>query len=219
MSSPSDLPPPGSAAPLARFGRSFWINQFRQWHWISSALCLIVLLGFTVTGITLNHAADIPATPTVTRKEATLPAPALEALKALPSEGDAPLPADLARGVHEAIGVDVAGRATEISPEEIYIGLPRPGGDGWLTIDREDGHLSYEMTDRGLIAILNDLHKGRNSGPVWAIFIDVFAVACLIFCLSGLALLWMHGRHRAITWPVVAAGLAIPLILFLIYVH
>ena len=34
-----------------------------RWHWISSALCLIGMLGFAITGFTLNHAADIEAQP------------------------------------------------------------------------------------------------------------------------------------------------------------
>ncbi|HAS28949.1 MAG TPA: hypothetical protein DCS56_02430, partial [Alcanivorax sp.] len=40
-----------------------WLKQLHQWHWISSALCLISMVLFSVTGITLNHAADIDAQP------------------------------------------------------------------------------------------------------------------------------------------------------------
>ncbi|RYZ79696.1 MAG: hypothetical protein EOO68_38485, partial [Moraxellaceae bacterium] len=31
----------------------------RKWHWMSSAICFACMLLFSVTGITLNHAADI----------------------------------------------------------------------------------------------------------------------------------------------------------------
>ena len=31
----------------------FWLKQMRQWHWISAAICLIGMLLFAVTGITL----------------------------------------------------------------------------------------------------------------------------------------------------------------------
>lgn len=37
------------------------IGTLRQWHWVSSALCLAGMLLFAVTGITLNHATDIEA--------------------------------------------------------------------------------------------------------------------------------------------------------------
>ena len=36
-----------------------------RWHWISSAVCLIGMLLFAVTGLTLNHAAKIEAKPEV----------------------------------------------------------------------------------------------------------------------------------------------------------
>ena len=41
--------------------RGFWLRTLHQWHWISSAICLIGMLLFAFTGITLNHAADIAA--------------------------------------------------------------------------------------------------------------------------------------------------------------
>ena len=46
-----------------------WRNQLRQWHWISSAISLMGLLLFSVTGFTLNHAAQIEAEPKVTKRE------------------------------------------------------------------------------------------------------------------------------------------------------
>jgi hypothetical protein len=57
---------------LTRFG------TLRQWHWISSALCLAGMLLFAVTGITLNHAGQIEARPSVHTLEKQMP----EALRA-----------------------------------------------------------------------------------------------------------------------------------------
>ena len=59
---------PGNAAK-----RSGWLKQLHQWHWISSAICLIGMILFAVTGITLNHAADIESKPAVVSKTAQLP--------------------------------------------------------------------------------------------------------------------------------------------------
>jgi hypothetical protein len=43
---------PQPAEPLRQQRRAFWMRQLHQWHWISSALCLIGLLLFALTGIT-----------------------------------------------------------------------------------------------------------------------------------------------------------------------
>ena len=41
--------------------RGYWLRTLHQWHRISAAVCLIGMLLFAVTGITLNHAAQIEA--------------------------------------------------------------------------------------------------------------------------------------------------------------
>ena len=79
---------------------------------------------------------------------------------------------------------------------EIYVSLPRPGGDAWLSIDLATGEAQYERTDRGWIAYLNDLHKGRNTGSPGRLFLDIFAVACVVFCVTGLVLLQLHGQRQ-----------------------
>ena len=77
--------------------RGFWLRTLHQWHWISSAVCLIGMLLFAITGITLNHASRIEANPQVTNHTAQLPAPLLATLVD-GSDGNAPLPAAAGRG-------------------------------------------------------------------------------------------------------------------------
>ena len=197
--------------------RTLWLGTLRQWHWISSALCLAGMLLFAITGLTLNHAAQIESTPRVESRSARLPEALLATLRAEPP--GAGLPAGLQRWLEEELDIRLAGREAEWTEDELYVGLPRPGGDAWLSLDLKSGELEYEDTDRGWIAYLNDLHKGRNAGPVWYWFIDVFAVACVIFALTGLGLMWLHARGRPSTWPLVGLGLLIPVVIALIFIH
>ena len=88
-----------------------------------------------------------------------------------------------------------------------------------LTVTAPDGSIEYESTDQGWLAYFNDLHKGRNTGTVWAWFIDIFAVACLLSSLTGLLILQFHAGQRPSTWPLVGLGLVIPLILALLFIH
>ena len=210
-------PAPPQKALNAR--RSFWLKQLHQWHWISAAVSLAGLLLFTVTGVTLNHAAQIPAEPVTVETTAELPAPLLERLAAFPAETTDPVPDAVARWAAGALDVQIAGRPTETTAGEIYVALPEPGGDGWLTLDRATGEALRERTTRGWVAWLNDLHKGRNTGPVWYWFIDVFAAACLVFAVTGLALTWMHARQRPSTWPLLGLGLLIPTVIALLFIH
>ncbi len=213
-------PRPAKKPPVPSYRtRPFWLRQLRQWHWISAAISLIGLALFAVTGITLNHAAQIAAEPVTTRTTVVLPAPLRAVVAAMPEETEAPAPTALARWAHEALKVEIAGRPTETSAEEIYIALPRPGGDGGLTIDRATGQTVRETTTRGWVAYLNDLHKGRNTGAVWAWFIDIFAVVCVVSALTGLALLYLLATGRRWTWPLVGLGVLIPVVLAVVFIH
>jgi hypothetical protein len=209
---------PADVAKRKRKWRSWWLKQLHSWHWISAALSLVGMLLFAITGITLNHAATIGAKPVVVEKSGMLPARLLHMLAA-PHGPDAPLPAPVAKGVVAAVGIDPAGKSVEWSDTDAYVALPRPGGDAWVSIERATGRITAETTDRGWISYLNDLHKGRNAGAAWAWFIDIFAGACILFTLTGLLLLQLHSRHRPSTWPIVAAGLAIPVLLAILFIH
>ena len=208
----------GTMSKQAKAARSFWLKQLHTWHWVSSAVCLVGMLLFAITGITLNHAGAIEADPVVSEQTATLPAPLLATLAAT-TDAKAVVPPGVRDWIDAQLAVDLGGTPAEWSEDEVYIALPRPGGDAWLSIDRGSGEVAYELTSRGWISYLNDLHKGRNAGPAWGWFLDIFAVACLVFCITGLFLLYLHGRQRRMTWPMVGLGLLVPLLIALLFIH
>ncbi|MBY0574609.1 MAG: PepSY-associated TM helix domain-containing protein [Undibacterium sp.] len=204
--------------------RAFWLRHLHNWHWISSAICLIAMMLFAVTGFTLNHAGDIEARPKTSKKNGQVPENlrqqlSVEVAKRSQKGADTQLPDDAVQWLATQHRIDAAGKLAEWTPEEIYVPLPRPGGDAWLRVNLADGEFEYEKTERGVVAYLNDLHKGRNTGKAWSWFIDIFALACLIFCITGLFLLKMHASSRRLTWPLLVAGLVLPLVLSIMFIH
>lgn len=200
-------------------GRGFWLKQVQQWHWISSALALAGMLLFTITGFTLNHAGSIEAHPQVVDKEAVLPASLLTPLQSVAADKPVLLPVSVTAWLKDELGADSTGKPVEWHDDEVYVGLPRPGGDAWLSIQLADGAVEYERTDRGWIAWFNDLHKGRNTGAWWGWFIDLFALAGMVFCLTGFLLLYLHAPRRPLTWVVTGLGLLLPVLLALLFIH
>ena len=198
-------------------GWKLFLGSIRQWHWISSALCLAGMLLFAITGITLNHAGDIPANIQVSTIETTVPS---EVLSQLAKDHQLGVPHNLIQWLADEKDLYInADSKTEWSDDELYVSLPRPGGDAWLSLDLLNGELTYEKTERGVISYVNDLHKGRNTGKAWFWFIDLFAVACVVFCVTGLVLLYRYAGPRPTTWPVVGLGVLIPLLLIILFVH
>ena len=199
--------------------RAFWLKHLYRWHWISSAACLVGMLLFAVTGITLNNAAHIESQPVVSTKTATVPNTLLNQIKTAPTDDKAPLPEATAEWLSNTLEIVLPDVPAEWSEEEVYLSLPRPGGDAWLTINRINGEVNYELTKRGWVSYLNDLHKGRNTGTAWSWFLDVFSVAALIFSITGLCMLTMHANNRPSTWPLVGFGLVLPLVLVILFIH
>jgi hypothetical protein len=198
------------------------LKTLHQWHWISSALCLLGMLLFAITGLTLNNAGLIESKAAVVSRHASLP-DALRTDLAQQAQrhgrDKTPLPDEAVNWLAVQLDVQARDKPAEWSADEIYLSLPRAGGDAWLSLNLATGEVEHELTDRGWIAYLNDLHKGRNTGKAWSWFIDAFAVACLVFSLTGLLLLKMHAGRRMATWPMVGLGLLIPLVLTLLFIH
>ena len=211
-----------------------------QWHWISAAISLAGLMLFSITGLTLNNAALFEGNPVTTRQDIALPPEIHTGLQAwlnpdTPEASRGParltgapsttqttvttLPVALETWLDQALGIHISGRPAEVSTDEIYISLPEPGGDAWLAIDMATGELEYERIHRGVVAYLNDLHKGRHSGSAWSWFIDLIAIACVVFAVTGLFLLKIHGKNRPMTWPLTGAGIVVPAAIMLFLVH
>ncbi|PZQ62571.1 MAG: hypothetical protein DI570_10370 [Phenylobacterium zucineum] len=194
------------------------MRQTLRWHWISAALSLVGMLLFAATGITLNHAGQIKAQPKTVARDGVLPENLRGDLRrAEAAEGQ--LPPAIRAWLSKELQVKAPAGPVEWAPGEAYVPLPGPGSDGGVTIDTATGDVAFERTERGAIAYLNDLHKGRNTGPAWAWFIDIFAAACVVFCVTGLILLQLHSKARKSTWPLVGAGLLIPLLLAIFLIH
>ncbi len=208
-----------STAPANSNRRAFWMRQLRQWHWVSAAVSLLGTLLFATTGITLNHAPSIEARPEVRLQERVLPEPLLDEIRQAAPEPNSPLPASVAAWLKQELAIGASPSRAEWSEDEVYLALPRPGGDAWVSIDRQSGAVQHEITDRGWISYLNDLHKGRNTGAAWSLFIDAFAVACIVFCITGLLLLQLYSATRPFTWPLVGFGCALPILIALLLIH
>jgi hypothetical protein len=47
-----------------------------------------------------------------------------------------------------------------------------------------------------LVAVLNDLHKGRDTGRVWSWVIDISAAFMTLISLTGMILIYFVKKHR-----------------------
>ncbi|MFO0952807.1 MAG: PepSY-associated TM helix domain-containing protein [Isosphaeraceae bacterium] len=175
----------------------------RWLHIYLSMFGLFAVLFFSVTGITLNHPDWFGVE--VERAEEFQGSLDPRWVKPPATEPDTGGPEDAAAGVSRLEVVEhlrnthhVRGALAAITADETtcVVSFKGPGYAADAFITREDGKYTLTETTRGFVAVINDLHKGRDSGPVWSVLIDVSAVLLTVASLSGLILLFYIKRRR-----------------------
>ncbi|PKF63314.1 peptidase [Psychromonas sp. psych-6C06] len=194
----------------------------RRLHiYISMALLLVVLF-FAITGITLNRPhLFVSETPLREQHQIIVPSALFSSEKGTYSPDKTKL-LHFLNGQSELSGTpSVMQIFTEIEAGaliegEISLDYKGPGYNGTVFIDMLTGIAEIETTHYGLIAVLNDLHKGRNSGQVWAWFIDASALLMVIFVLTGVCLLVPKRKsfNTGLKWTAFGSLLALFIFIF-----
>ena len=184
---------------------------------------LAAVLFFSATGVTLNHPDwFFGETERSTRSEGDIDRKWLHL--DVPEAGSSPDEApDLSRQVNKlevveslrkAHGIRGALADFKVDESECTVTFKGPGYAADAFIDRDTGHYTLTQSFHGLIAVLNDLHKGRDTGLVWSILIDASAIVLTVISLSGLVLLFYLRLRRIPGLLVVLAGTVVVAALF-----
>jgi hypothetical protein len=189
-------------------------GAFRWLHIYLSMIGLAALLFFSVTGLTLNHPDWFYAG--ASRSAAAEGKLDPSWVRPGPAESVAKL--EVVEHLRRAHGVRGALADFTIDEYECVIGFKGPGYAADAFVDRASGAYRFSETAHGLVAILNDLHKGRDSGPVWSVLIDVSAVLSTLMALTGLGLLLFLKRRRVPGLLVALVGTALVVLLAWLFV-
>ena len=124
-------------------------------------LSLLVVLFFSVTGITLNHPEWIFGTE-ITLKDytGTMPKNWLQNGKV-----DWLTTAETLRAKYNLKG-RVSDNRSDDQQASISFRAPGYGADGFINM--ADGTYKLTVNAQGAVAVLNDLHRGRDAGKAWA---------------------------------------------------
>ena len=196
----------------------------RRLHIYISMALLFVVLFFSVTGITLNRSELFELSqPNMQRSTLMLPT-------SLFTIQDGRLKADEVAfetflfeeanlsGVPSDLEIYAEIEGSELVIGEVSMDFKGPGYNASVFVDVTSEIVEIETTNYGVIALLNDLHKGRNSGEIWKWFIDITALLMIFFVLTGVCLLLPKKKtlKTAIKWTVF--GSAISLVIYFVAV-
>jgi hypothetical protein len=168
------------------------VAKVSRWlHIYLSMVSFAIVLFFSVTGLTLNH-ADFFAGKAITTKDTGTLTLAWVNVK------DTNLVAKLSIAEFFRNKYRVKGAVSDfrIDDSQISISYRGPGYEGDAYITRETGGYELSQTRGSFIALMNDLHKGRDTGTAWSWVIDVSAIFLVLISLSGLILLLFIKKKR-----------------------
>ena len=183
----------------------------RWLHLYLSMISFAVIFFFAATGITLNHAEWFGGHEQVTHAQGMIPAVLLH--ESGDRQPDKLGIVELLRSKHRVHG---AVSDFRVEDSQISISLKGPGYQADAFIDANTGNYDLTETRNGFVAVINDLHKGRDTGKVWSLVIDASAILLLLVSITGLALLWFVYKRRASGFILAVAG---ALLCWLVYLH
>ena len=185
---------------------------------------LAVVLYFSATCLTLNHPNRFGESQRVVSAKGQLDARWLHPDVPVPASAGEP---DESRQVANLDVVEylrkthnIRGALAEfrVDEQECTVRFKGPGYAADAFIDRTSGRYDLTQTMHGFIAVINDLHKGRDAGKGWSVVIDVSAVLLIVISLSGLGLLLYIKRRRVPGLMPAVAGTAVvvPVVVFVV---
>jgi uncharacterized protein len=203
-----------AAAAHARHAWRRRVAKLTRWlHVYGSMASLAIVLFFSVTGLTLNHQEWFAGQSVTTeRRGAMNPAwlrttdrPGIDKLQVV----------EFLRTSEGARGALAEFRIEDDQCEVVFKG---PAYAASALVDRATGRYGLTESRMGFAALINDLHKGRDSGKAWALVIDISAVLLVFISVTGLVLLYFIHKHRLAGAIVCIAGGAISYLIYVAWV-
>lgn len=189
------------------------ISKYSRWlHIYLSMISFVIVLFFSITGLTLNHADYFQSNTSISQDEGTIEKSWIDSPDTLKIKK-----LEIVEFFREAYNVKGAVKDFRVYDTDISFTFKAPGYAADIYINRDDAKYSIMQTNQGLMGFLNDLHKGRDTGKVWLWVIDVSAILMTIISLTGLILLLFIKKKRLAGVILLFAGLILTYLIYLFW--
>jgi hypothetical protein len=105
-----------------------------------------------------------------------------------------------------------------IDESQCTVSFKGPGFSADAFIDRDSGTYELSQTSAGFVGVINDLHKGRDTGRGWSVFIDASALLLILVSLTGMVLMLYLKKKRTAGLIVSAIGFFVAYLIYVIWI-
>ena len=193
------------AKAAADFDKGAFFRLSRMLHGYLSAFAFLALIFFSATGVLLNHPEWFEAYQPAEHPVAFALTPAeLAAAKASKDRGRA-----LAAAAASHAALPGAYASADIDGRQALVRMEGPKGSTDLTVDLATGKTQGRVAKANLMAVIQDLHRGKNSGLAWRWVIDLSAWLVLALSLIGYVLFFSLRFRLKTSLVLTAVSLAV----------
>jgi len=192
------------------YQRRDFYRHSRYVHGWLSAFAFLTLLFFSVTGLLLNHPEWFEPAKTEETTQLILPESVLKSIKQQENPSDTIL--NYVRQQQNVVG---RYQSSEVMDNEVMIRLESPAGATDIWVMADTGETEITQKPASTVSMLNDLHRGKNSGLAWSWLIDISAIIVIALSLVGY-ILFLSIKTRLVTHLVLTA-VSLALIILLIW--
>lgn len=185
----------------------------RSLHVYSSSFIFSLLILFSVTGILLNHLDWISGQTKNDVVDIDVSEPLANQLNKLSSSAELKLDA-IAKEFHQYGLKNPSDIQWDKEFGELILEYKYPAGNASVILNYSDEVYQIDYTSGKTLAILNDLHKGRNSGVVWSWVIDLSALIMIVFSITGLVLLLQNKKNKTVAYGLLILGTFSPVMIY-----
>ena len=190
------------------------VTWARWLHIYLSMVSFGILLFFAATGLTVNHPEWFASQQKTVVLRGQAPLSWLR-----PPAGKDIDKLQIVEQLRRQHGIHSAFSDFRVDDAQLSVGFKGPGYTADAFIDRDTGKYELTETRMGLGAILNDLHKGRDTGSAWKWLIDASAVLMTLVSATGLALIFFLAKRRVSGLVSLGVGAAACFVVYLIWVR
>lgn len=189
------------------------VASLSRWlHIYLSMASFAILFFFAVTGLTLNHTDWFSSQQRTAQLKGSVET---KWVKTDDANVDKLAIVEHLRNKH---GIKGALSDLRLDEAQASVSFKGPGYAADAFINRETGEYELTETRSGFVAVMNDLHKGRDSGRAWSWIIDLSAVLMTLVSLSGMVLIWFVKRRRFSGLILAGVGAVICYLLYAVWV-
>ena len=183
-------------------------------HTYLSAFAFLALIFFASTGLLLNHPEWFGSGRAETRDSIiSLPIDAIEQAQRQQQPEQV-----LAALVRSKIKLHGELKQTDIAEPEMLLHFEGVGGSSDVSIDLTTGRTEISNTEAQFSRVIQDLHRGKNSGAAWKWLIDIAAIVILALSIFGFILFFSVRFRLAINIRLLLLSLGLMVGLFLFFV-